>query len=841
MRNVYDYIDIRRLRESSINDDIRNGVLITATKELADAMTLFYEEYKILDVHYFLRNLVPEWKDNVKDVKNYVILRNVIEEYISESDTDDKSIEYLRRNTGDIWNAIKLLIEADVYPDDIETGDSILLMHFKNIWRKLETANDLIMMFRTKFAFGLPQSDELINVINKCTGKDTKDIFLLGFYFITPIQQRIIDAIEKSGYSISYLNCHDSNYSYATSIWDKTFCEEYDSGNARFLQENIVLDNHFGNVLLGKQDEFDLQIIKHHNDYDFAEMIKKAFDNGEAIYSPDSKRCEKILKEYYPECYNKKHLLSYPVGQYIYYLHMMWNVLSQELDLRYEYVYKCFASGWLAEEQTNGIDYLYEFKVLEPCFKWSHSKDDWMDSLDKLLDAKASVKAFEERKKGSDRWHRLLGDPFYNVGIYSIPSDHVEKIAQLIKKLIRDAEELFGSEKKTDLYEHFSRISNLIRSHISQFDKDSLLEEENQIANELLSQLNDKTTKGVICPLSVVRDAIIMLIGDHSNDYESLDDETSSNDGMVLPISMVEAAMLKKTGPRIHLVMADEFALPGQPTKLPWPLTDKMLDELKISGRHDTKRYVESMRSIIVNRPLSYMYLFFSYVGAVNNQDSPSLSIEWVAERENKVIGVSPYVQLFGLEDRYIDVKANYDDYKKIIESSEDVLIDDSVNAPDEKVPDEVRMDYLLCKKRYVYSYIVNYLPRYTSEFHYSFELTKLIESISIVSGIDKEIISDRVFELFPFLRGIEQRQSKDFASTRDKYSPYVFDDVEYPHARLKPHYLNNLVVETAIKLHDDYLDGKITPEKPDEHLCIYCPYSDICFEQYEREEPIDE
>lgn len=833
MREVVDYKDIRKLEGSSLNLVLKSGVVITATSELASAMSSYYQEYTVYDIHGFISAIIPEWEENVKDIKNYVMLRNVIEDYLTDNEVNPEASTYLRRNAGDMWNAIKLLIEADVYPDDVDTLRSIPLKHFKNIWKELEVANSQIMAFRSAFAFELSQKENVVKKIEDEVGELKQDVFLFGFYFITPIQDRIFDVLEASGYNLVFVNCHDADYDFATKIWEGAFPQQYADGTIKTIQNEDVLKNYFGEALKGEKNDIPIEIYKHHTEFDFAEMVKGAVDRGEIVYSPNAKRCEKILKEYYPEYYQRKHLLSYPVGQYIYYLHMMWNSFSNHMDLRYEYVYKCFASGWLSDDEFNGRDYLYEMSLLEPFFKRCHSREKWVERLQSLKEAKEAISGFEERDKGGDRWHSLLGNPFNNVGIYTIDDSSIEIITGLILKLIKDADYLFSNSDRTDLFDHFTRISNIIREHI---DKDDLLAEETEIANELLIQLSDESTHGIVCPMNGIRDAIIRLIGDHFEEYESQEEETADQERMVLPLSMVEAAMLNNYGQKVHLVLADEFELPGQPKKLPWPLTDEMLDGLQIDGRDNTVKYVRDMRAVIDNRPLAYRYLFFSFMGISNSENRPVLSLEWICNKDKKEIDISPYVKLLDTEKKMKDVIGLKEDYQKVLTETEVLAKNHSINPPAAQLPEEVRMDYLLCKSRYVYSYLLNWLPRYTSEFQYSFELSKLISAFSIVSGIDKAVIEKRIGELFPFLLHIELRQSADFATSQGIPEPIEYDGVEYPAQRLLTHFINDDVINKARKRDADYLEDNKIPDKREDGICIYCPYSDVCIDRHREE-----
>ena len=305
-------------------------------------------------------------------------------------------------------------------------------------------------------------------------------------------------------------------------------------------------------------------------------------------------------------------------------------------------------------------------------------------------------------------------------------------------------------------------------------------------------------------------------------------------DGLVSALSNIEAAMLNNKGQTVHLVYANEFNLPGPKRKLPWPLTDDVLDSLNISRRKDTKKYVNDMRAIIEGQKLSKRYLFSVFAGINNNDNAAKLDIEWVCKKDNKDIDVTPYAKLLcdEKEMEYID---NLDE-KKLAEvrASDEKYAFPVIKEPSDSFPEEVKMDWLLCDRRYVYSYVLNYLPTYTSEFHYSYLLSNLIGAITSVSGLDKEDVAKNIFQLFPFLKHVQKRQAKDFSNCTALREVYSEDNVEYPAKRLAIHYINNDVLKKAQKLKDEYVDSSITNNH--DASCVYCPYSELCTMRYELE-----
>lgn len=843
MRTIYDYKDLRRLEESSIARELENGVIITATSSLLGSMRDYYPQYTVVDIHKIVNVLIPEWDESTKDLRNYIALRNSMDDYISEQESDRKLFLSMQRSASDIWNAILLLVEADVYPQDIPEDATTPLLHFKNIWKQLEIENSTLMNLRAQFAYRLADGEHvrksIEDYIAKITDKqitlEEKTIYFLGFYFITPIQARVIDVIQNSGITTAYLNCRDAAYDYIGEIWKKTYPQEYLSGSVIDIQPEIRQKNVFGDILNGHRTSFEVDIKRYASNLEFASAIKEPIRKGAEIYTPDLKNCEEILKEYYPELFERKHLLAFPVGQYIYYLHMMWNTIHGRLEMRFDHVFKCFASGWLEDDLVNGRDYLFELKQLEVSFRDCISFDDWRQRIDLLKQAKESINVFEIPDIENRRWHELLGNPFRKLSIYTVSDKALTEIGSLLNKLMSDAEYLFSVTGKTHIREHFGKISKIIKNHM---DRDDVLEDELAIAQELVDDLERASAQDMECPLNAIKDAIILLIGGHFDEIDSLDQETALIGDTIRPLSKVESSMLTNYGQDIHLVLADEFTLPGRPRELPWPLSDGLLDTLDITDREDTVRYVSHMRSVIDNRPLSYRYLFFSFISNMNEYNHPKIHISWIKAQGKKEANASPYVLLLEPDANKLKDYLETVDLEKEIGQIAIEYDEPDVPAPDVAAPADVHMDHSLCKYRYLYSYLVNYLPTYSADFHYSFLLSSMIRAFHSVSGKDKSEIMEELFALFPFLRTVELRQAADYSGNRrSSEAALVYDDAEYPEIRLDIHYLNSQCKQLAKKASE----GEPLDEDEKEMRCMYCPYGAVCIYKDNTDEDDEE
>lgn len=830
MRTIYDYKDIRKLDQSLLSEDLQSGIIVTATSSLATTLRAYYPDYIVVGMHEVIHELIPEWDESTKDLRNYISLRNSMDSYAAETEGDRTLFLSLQRNAADIWNAILLLVEADVYPCDIPEESPAPVRHFKRIWKQLEIENSTLMNLRAQFSFRLSEKANVITGIRSCIKNaygieadiTEKCLFFLGFYFITPIQARVIDILQKADIKIAYLNCRDKQYTYVGEIWEKTFAEEYLCQSYTDIQPNLSFRNYFGEMLGGNRIGLDAEVTKYASNLEFAQAMREPIRTGASIYTPDLKGCEEILKEYYPELFERKHLLAFPVGQYIYYLHMMWSPIHNRLEMKYEYVYKCFASGWLEDDLVNGRDYLYELSKLETFFMDCTTFEEWRSRFIRLKEAKECINVFEIEDGPNQRWHELLGNPFKQLSVYNLSDNVIDDLEILLSKLMEDAEYLFSSTGKVRISDHFGKITRIINGHLNRED---VLDDEVRIAKELVRSLETAGAYDQECPLSAIKDAILLLVGGHFDEVDSLDQEISLIGDRVVPLSKVESSLLSNYGEDIYLVLADEFTLPGRPRDLPWPLSDRLLDSLQIDDREDTKRYVHNMRSVIDNRPLSYRYLFFSYISNVNKENHPKLHISWIKNQGAKTASASPYVLMMWPDVNSLkDTIASIDFEKEINQVAVESPGTD-ITEPDGNIPEDVLMDYSLCKYRYIYSYLVNYLPEYKSGFHYSFLLSSLIRAFYSESGKNKKEIAKELYELFPFLRNVEQRQASDYSGKgRVAKDPLVYDDAEYPASRLDIHFLQ--AKDVALRAYE----GEKIEDKTDcETRCIYCPYSSTC------------
>ena len=186
---------------------------------------------------------------------------------------------------------------------------------------------------------------------------------------MTPIQQFVYDCFIRSGYSIYALIQDEKKYPYANEIWRHLYQEK--NGYPAYEQwrrfEDPTAKNPLGEIF--ETTAPNLKIIKYSNTVEFVEDISRIKEEGFYLYSADDYTANSMLKDYFPERYEVRNLLSYPIGQFIYTLHKMWDENMQCITLTVDGLRKCFASGWLSVHGKSSIKYTDDLERILPYFE----------------------------------------------------------------------------------------------------------------------------------------------------------------------------------------------------------------------------------------------------------------------------------------------------------------------------------------------------------------------------------------------------------------------------------------------------------------------------------------
>lgn len=854
-REIYTYIDLKTLGQSPYWNKIRNLPQITITTDLQKSLKgsaakdevdgLFKNEaiVQVCEMRKLTEAAFPKWRADETQFHEMVVLSQYVREQIARYGADPILRRWLvgcRRNLKLTLSSIILLEEAEIDIEDLRADGDRNVEFLLGAWRYLKEHDPAIHNFR-KHRKALETRSAWNPIFSKLFGRSNiHTVVFHGFYYFTPIQEKLMRLMEQVGIKVIFLFCYNERYPYAHEIWRKTYSPE--NGYPPITQWHMERSDRpepYGEIFEGRKAQISnhLQLKEYATVLAFVREMKTVSKQGYQIYSSNANGANQILQDFYPEEYGERKLLSYPIGQFVNTLHRLWDEDLQEIILDSEKLIACFASGWLSINGIAGKQYMQELMYVLPFFADCKTVEEWEERMELLQQIREDViEPFREDLDADDsiaRWQEVMGDPFLNFSMFAVPEETLDVILTLIRQLLHMAQELFESQNMLRIEEHVRKLDRILKRHEL---SNELYEEEREIVKDLFEKLSDPEGFTQECFPSDISSALNFYMSGKVDDGEL----ENTQAGMVLPLYHVEAACIRKRG-RVHVCFCDSNHMPGGKKEYVWPLT----------GRHIRDCYQRTKNPLIVNMmhimDCSYICNRYFLYAALKN---PNVQISWIHDMGDKFLSPSPYVHLVSEASGVLwtpaarrGVTASYVAGMK--ESNEKTL-PYKIQLMPAYTAKEAKMDYAVCPMKYALGYVVEKTPTFQNEFHQNYAVNDLIAAIYSLMrtrGMDIDEIYHNIIMLFPAMRSAEKRQVYDYIFDENSFSDYDFDgyseleDRSYSEERLKVRFPNKAVRAAAMEQYGKLLtpngrtgmDFYTTTEMKKPDPCLFCQHQDYC------------
>lgn len=886
---IINYNDISQLKKHQEYELIKNTLHICAAASTTEGM---YKTYgmdftePIISIGNITKYIVGDWDSSVVKLGQYTRLTRAIKELTEELKDDvdfkgkyEKVLRGIRRNQKEILNSMRSLIECNVYPEDFNPA-TIEEEFFVELWMRAELAekDESIMKFRNEFFNNINDKEvfekklkgaisyAIDKEINKVESIEYKNklakykseienrkinrVVLHGFYYIRPIQDRIIELMKEFEIEIIFLNWYDAKYTKVFEIWDKTFDEgwEYPTKDKWIYSDNkkqYRMCDLFADIYQGTVDKENIEDIKNAikpklKKFDDTISFIDKYNENHIYYSPESNKMNDIFKDYYPEKYDNRHFLSYPIGQYLYQIHRMWDEELGTLKIDINVLQECFSSGWLNIEKNktriNAIDYTYDLYLIKNYFKNCHIIDEWKDRLKLLKQIKEQVvdnlNTDVDKSDKNYRFHQVASNPLINFSFFKIDTDRVETILEFIEVIIKTAQKLFEDNKEIDLNSYLKKIDELIDENSFEF----INEVEEEIVNKLKDKLCVELDYKIYCYPEDIAEALVLFLG---GDFEKTDEEDKGeqNNKIVQPIEKIEGASITYINDNkwINICQLSEEAIPGGNKGYSWPLNKENLNRIKKVNRKYSNRLLDRMILIIEETGSINRYLFYCLL-----QASKNLELSWITNWEDKILEESVYIKLLKTWVKDFDTQQEKDTIDIGKENTVKYICNESMNKEEiDNLLVEVLDEYKICPRRFYYSYILDDYPTYKSDFHHGFVFTGVIKSIAIAASCKTSDAFNQIEQFFPQWNAIEKKQLKEYSERYKAINNVQYDSFDgrsYISNRMRPHFLiynhSNFFNKDGYSLTEVKKDTSCgifnaKPERGDK--CMYCPHRDYC------------
>lgn len=853
LKKVFAYTTLEELKNAPFFAEIMTVPQITMSREMAQSLGKAVRGLygNVIDFTAFVDELFHGWSNR----GNRFVYSTAINQYVRErllQDKNNEEREWLlgcKKNIGSAVNNIIRLEEAGVIPEDFAR---IVVPHdrdlnlFLEFWKLLDRTTENMKVFRkvrkdyqnpSYFIKALNHEIEGVNINLKFRGQ--KKIVFNGFQYFSPMQQYVFDCFNKAGYEIIILIQAEKKYPYANEIWRQMYTEE--KGFVPYEQW-IFQDSDYINPL-GEIFEHgepvtanNLRLIKYKNTVEFMSDIPRIAnkENGYKLYCADDTMANKMLKDYFPDYYGERNLLAYPIGQFIYTMHQMWDENLQCITLNEDGLRKCFASGWLSVNGKSSINYTDDLERLLPFFEGCYTIEEWRERVGVFNSAyNDAVWEFAVELTGdlaSDRMKEVLGNPFKNFSAYSIKDERIEAVFGVLKQLIEMADKLFGANEPISIHKHMAKLDIILA--MKEDMSEELYAQERSCIRQIFDALESDKIKDFLCyPGDIAYSMLNLMRGNLDEDNKNSNDLNI----LVYNIFHIEAATVFAKG-KVHICLADIGKLPGPNGKFTWPMDENLLETLD-----KPENYVANWINMNKIHTLSNRNYIYS---ALKNKD---VEISWIQKQGDKLLSPSPYITLL---EKMTNVKIEESNARRL--DQEEVANLPAVKKlerenfsmrtnPDLHMIDG-EMEYALCPMRYVYGYVLGDNPTYRSDYQQNRAMMRFIQALAsqLKPNYSIEQVAEQVFELFPNVRKAEKRQILDDAikypvsAQENEYTK--FEDKEYTNLRLMLTFPDKDVYKSAERkfsmlMSQNGQKGVYFNKKGEEgeRNCELCPHSVYC------------
>lgn len=789
------------------------SVVITATRAMAEACRRRLEiGITACDVHTLASGLLADWSSSGRKLAQALTL-GVILDRLAAAHPGDAQIAAMKKNRSELQQAMTALVEIGVPPEQLPDG--VLSRGFRDAYRAFCAAEGSgVAAVRTAWASWRDAAVFRVALSRTLGVPDAplEAVYLQGFYYVTPLQGRIIEALCGLGVPVIFLN--GAGGGDASEVWTRN--PRFEGRSSRPFSSGIPETAEAAATATP-------EIVRFRDAFSLVKRILQQ-DETAAFYSPVSKELRELFETFLPAREEKRHILAYPVGQYLMALYQMWDPEEKRLTPRAELLRACIASGWAGETFAEDSGLLATFDAAAPFFRACRTAEEWEAQAQKLLEVHDRIlPLFEENDVAG------VAQPLRLYAPFSMEREDASRLAAALHRITDDAALLFGDGKDVRLDAHFRTLASLLRSKA----RGAVLRQgERSVAQGVLERISELAEPGAphrihACTAGQLAEAMPYFLGGR------LDEDEDALAGDVRGLYEIEAEPYLGDGRPVVLCCCDAAHLPGQPRPYPWPLAQGILAALGEQAGLDggAAARLADYRYAMEGTRLADRWLFHLALRL------PHLALTWVVEHQGKQLAPSPYLSVLAAR-RGIAIRSDEDDMlvhgaTDGAEAAPPFVLPDAACAFPDAPPVELSWDAAFCRSpgwRGFFHFILQAPPAYRTEFQISFYLTALIAVLRCLTGKGNAEVARRVLALIPVRDAAMQSEIAGFAKRAQAITPGMPDGAETgegnrPAARL---YLAYLPLARAQAQFDAAQEGKGT-STGDGNACGWCPYAAVC------------
>lgn len=472
-----------------------------------------------------------QWTDNIsRRVQQYSALSASFKELLEKHKISKPFHMALEQNQNHFLEAIRLFIELDISASAIDGSKGNAEQRLFVYMLKLAQKNDLFRFPAT------PSREKLKEVVVGLAKKEVEDctgtpqevkrcdravsitikqpfncIVVHGVHQFTPVQLRLLIAMERMGMTIIFLFNYQKKYSQIYSSWNEiygcfeapihhdTAVREYEPStmqnpsNALACALGEICENRdaIGSPSLRKWHKLykSVQLMEFANITEYAHFVSNHFDAAiqsyheslgvmergnntwsntavlrhldEQVYTAN-RDVHTLLKIYYPEYSHDRHFLSYPIGQFFSAIYRLWDYESGHISFDTSAIKECLSSNILSAAPGEVLlRTFYNVSVLfENITTYEEFQKEIVEGYVKNYDRLATT-------PGTDALSELRNLSIYNK--YKVTKKDLKALIRAIEEINEIATYLFALDSSREDFinfgKHFHNLEEFLKQH----------------------------------------------------------------------------------------------------------------------------------------------------------------------------------------------------------------------------------------------------------------------------------------------------------------------------------------------------------------------------------------
>lgn len=482
MKKIFAYDKLQDLKKLDLENE--ESLIITAYKDTANIILLDLPNSNVISMGEIIDEIFEFWNNKEKQYENIVNIRRILRD-----NPNTNIVKRFNKCLGDIYNSLRVAKELNILTEDykefVDTDEEEL---FLNLMEKIYMEDNFIA-FDIKL-YNYDKNIELFkydfdstvkNILKKDSlhlSNNNFKIYLQGFYYITPIQERMIYWLKKIGYEIIPVLCFEPQNASVNGIIMKTFENKEIECIGSFENKKMYIADILAKILNG-QCEIESQLAEDLNKisfkaYDDMNTYNKTLLNSQdRIYAVNRTDLIDRLSVFGGGITKQKKISIkfQSIGIFLKEIYSMWNSNKKSINIDIDSLCKIFETGML--KSKSGItskDFLEDLRLISNYFIDCEILKQWQDRINILRDNIVNCQ-YDKIKE------------FY--GPFSIEIKRLDDIIDIFEEIKKITDIIFyEDEYEIDMGIHLRNLEQIVEKNI-------YTEQDNDIVKEMLKKIKE--------------------------------------------------------------------------------------------------------------------------------------------------------------------------------------------------------------------------------------------------------------------------------------------------------------------------------------------------------------